>query len=103
MSKLKELLEECGISQRTLARELKLSPPAVSEIVNHDGWPKSQNKKTLQAAIRKQLREAGASESKVKHLFRKSRKTTAKPAEKEDDFMLMSKQGLFPETKKHFQ
>ena len=102
MTKLKELLEECEISQRDLARGLKLSPAAVSEIVNHDKWPKSQSKATLQAAIRKQLREAGASESKVKNLFRKAQTKTAKPAEQEDDFMMLSKQGLFPETKRHF-
>lgn len=102
MSKLKELLEESGISQRNLARGLDLSPAAVNGIINQDEWPKRADKKTLQAAIRKQLRTAGTSENKVKHLFRKSRAKTAKPAEKEDDFMLLRKQGLYPETKKHF-
>jgi type II secretory pathway predicted ATPase ExeA len=103
MTKLKELLEQSGVSQRKLARELELSPAAVNSIVNQDEWPKRADKKTLQAAIRKQLRKAGANENKVRHLFRKSRAKTVKPTEKEDDFMLLRKQGLYPETKRHFK
>ncbi|MBC17115.1 MAG: transposase [Desulfovibrio sp.] len=103
MTKLKELLEKNGVSQRKLARELELSPAAVNSIVNQDEWPKRADKKALQATIRKQLRKAGANENKVKHLFRKTRAQIVKPTEKEDDFMLLRKQGLYPETKRHFK
>jgi type II secretory pathway predicted ATPase ExeA len=101
MTKLKKLLEDKGISQRDLARELGLSPAAVSEMVNHDRWPKTTDTRELQATIRKQLREANADESRVRHLFRKSRKKTINNTVKKEEFML-KKQGLFPETKKHF-
>lgn len=103
MAKLKILLAEVGLSQRALARGLDLSPASVNEIVNRDEWPKSLDRKDLQAAIRKQLREAGANENKVKHLFRPTRaKTPAKTAEEKEEFMLLGKQELFPETKRHF-
>jgi type II secretory pathway predicted ATPase ExeA/DNA-binding XRE family transcriptional regulator len=104
MTKLKELLEEAGVSQRDLARGLDISPAAANAIVNQDEWPKRADKAALQASIRKQLREAGASDSKVRNLFRSSRAKVAKPAtEKEDDIMLLGKQELFPETKRHFK
>ena len=102
MTKLKELLEECGVSQRDLARELDLSPAAANAIVNRNEWPKKADVKALQSVIRKTLRKAGAGDSKVRNLFRASRAKPAKTAEKEDGFMLLRKQGLFPETKRHF-
>ncbi|NDV21051.1 helix-turn-helix domain-containing protein, partial [Pseudodesulfovibrio sp. JC047] len=106
MTKLKELLDICGLSQRDLARGLDLSPAAVSDIVNHDRWPKKTKKTDLQAAIRKELRKVNANKNKVKHLFRKSRaKEKTKSVEsktKEESIMLLRMQGLFPETKRHF-
>jgi type II secretory pathway predicted ATPase ExeA len=103
MTKLKNLLAEVGLSQRALARGLELSPAAVNEIVNRDVWPKTLDLQELQARIRKQLRKAGADGNKVKHLFRQSRaKTPAQHAEEMEEFMLLGKQELFPETKRHF-
>ena len=104
MTKLKNLLEASGVSQRSLARSLDLSPAAVNEIVNRDSWPKSMDKHQLQAVIRKHLRDAGAPEGKVKHLFRPSRARliTTNP-QQEDDLMLLRKQGLYPNAKRHFK
>ncbi|MGE4191817.1 MAG: AAA family ATPase [Pseudodesulfovibrio sp.] len=103
MSLLKILMKEVGLSQRALARGLSLSPAAVNEIVNRDNWPKSLDGKKLQANIRKQLREAGASAGRVAALFRSpvKRKPSA-PAEDKEDSMLLARQELFPETKRHF-
>ena len=101
MSALKLLLDAVGLSQRALARGLGLSPAAVNEIVNRDNWPKSLDRKVLQANICNQLREAGASAGRVKALFRTPR--TRKPAEAEETTMLLARQELFPETKRHFK
>ncbi|ADU63430.1 MAG: AAA family ATPase [Pseudodesulfovibrio sp.] len=99
---LKDLLEGCGLSQRDLARALELSPAAVSDIVNHDRWPKTADTRQLQAAIRKALRAAGANESRVKHLFRPSRARVKAEPQPKETIMLLRRQGLFPKTKKHF-
>ena len=103
-NKFKALLDECGLSQRDLARGLELSPASVNDIVNRDMWPKTMDRQELQASIRKQLRAAGADESKVKHLFRPSRAkaSSAEAAEEQEEFMLLAKQELFPESKRHF-
>ncbi|MDD3310983.1 AAA family ATPase [Pseudodesulfovibrio sp.] len=103
-NRFKVLLDECGLSQRDLARGLGLSPASVNDIVNRDAWPKTLDRPTLEASIRKQLRTAGADEGKVRHLFRPSRAktTTADTAEPKEEFMLLGKQELFPESKRHF-
>lgn len=103
MSLLKNLLAEAGLSQRGLARTLGLSPATVNGIVNRDNWPKSLDRKALQATIRKQLREAGIGSNWVKALFRDpAKRKTAAPAETQEETMLLGKQELFPETKRHF-
>lgn len=99
MSKLKQLLEEHGISQRQVARSLGLSPAAVSAIVNHNKWPKRE-RPALKARVETQLREAGVPEDQVRAAF--ARKQAARRTAAKEDFMLLRRQGLFPETKRHF-
>jgi len=99
VSKLKQLLEEHGISQRQVARSLGLSPAAVSAIVNHNKWPKRE-RPALKARVETQLREAGVPEDQVRAAF--ARKQAARRTAAKEDFMLLRRQGLFPETKRHF-
>lgn len=101
MTKLKQLIVDHKISQRQLAKALGLSPAAVSEIVNHGRWPKTQDKRALTVKIKKELREAGVSDAKIRAAFAKT-KAVSKVAAKEEDIMLLRRQGLFPETKRHF-
>ncbi|AMK09624.1 AAA family ATPase [Pseudodesulfovibrio indicus] len=107
MSLLKYLMKEVGLSQRALARGLALSPATVNEIVNRDNWPKSLDRKELQSNIRKQLRDAGVGSNRVSALFRSPSTRKSKPAAavattQEETPMLLARQELFPETKRHF-
>ena len=101
MSNLKRLITEQGLSQRDLAQAVNISPAAINAIVNKGRWPKSMNRRELKKAIEEELRKAGARESEIAAVWKRTPKT-ASPAEKEDA-MLLGKQGLFPETKRHFK
>jgi type II secretory pathway predicted ATPase ExeA len=104
MSKLKILLSEVDLSQRALARGIGLSPAAVNGIVNRDNWPKKPKPEEVQANIRRELRAVGASASRVAALFRKPRtRKPAAPAATKEEIMLLARQELFPETKRHFK
>lgn len=61
---LKQTLTSIGVSQSALARELSLSPAAISQIINHNLWPK-KNVATLKAQIIGFLRLNGVGEEKA--------------------------------------
>jgi type II secretory pathway predicted ATPase ExeA len=102
---MKNLLARAGLSQREVARAVGLSPAAVNAIVNHGHWPKRHVAETKDR-IAALLRESGATEEEIRAaLGAGKRKIKAKaPAEtNKEDAMLLRRQGLFPETKRHFQ
>lgn len=49
--KLKRVLREVGLGQSDLARRVKLSPAAISLMVNHDEWPMTQERDDIEARI----------------------------------------------------
>lgn len=51
MLALKKLLQQHGISQAQLARDLSVSPALVAELLNHEKWPSSPDKSTLKRMI----------------------------------------------------
>jgi type II secretory pathway predicted ATPase ExeA len=65
---LKELLGNAGIKQSVLARELNLSPAAVSQIINHGQWPKKAADK-IKVQIIEFLRLNGVGEAEMSAAF----------------------------------
>lgn len=55
MLALKNLLQQHGISQAQLARELDVSPALVAQLLNHEKWPTSPDKSTLMGRITEAL------------------------------------------------
>lgn len=99
-NKLQTLLAEHGISQNGMGRDLGISKAAMSGIVKHGRWPKRSDKAELAGMFKNLLREAGVSDGEIQAAFSKPK--AAKAAAKEDDIMLLRRQGLFPKTKQHF-
>jgi type II secretory pathway predicted ATPase ExeA len=111
---LKRVLAEAGISNRVLGQALGISGAAVNAIVNRNHWPKTPGKEALQTAIAGAL-AAQTPPISARGVF-KEEKTAAeggtpqrplpqrgeKPQHTEGDTMLLAKQGLSPQARKHF-
>ncbi|MGO2354665.1 MAG: AAA family ATPase [Marinomonas foliarum] len=65
---LKALLGNAGIKQSVLARELNLSPAAVSQIINHDQWP-TKSADQIKVKIMGFLRQNGVGEAEMSAAF----------------------------------
>jgi len=107
---LKNTLPRLGLLQARLARYLGLSPGTFADLINHDKWPKSVPAEVIKEKVRAHLREAGATDAELKTLFevsptRANEPTTdvpTKPADPEEDSMLLRRQTLNPAARKHF-
>ncbi|MGE4296964.1 MAG: AAA family ATPase [Desulfovibrionaceae bacterium] len=102
---LKGLMERAGLSQREVARDLGLSAAAVNAIVNHGQWPK-RNTAAIKDKMGALLRNEGATEAEIRAALgagQRKTKATAVAEQKKEDAMLLRRQGLFPETKRHFR
>jgi type II secretory pathway predicted ATPase ExeA len=105
VSKLKALIVKHGVSQNRVAAALGISKAAMSELVNRGRWPKRADRRAMTEELKNQLREAGASDGELRAAFSKTKTRAAKTkpaAKQEEDIMLLRRQGLFPETKRHF-
>ena len=102
---MKQLFEKHAISQRAAADWLGISPATMSAIVTRGEWPKRKNRSDLEAALKKALRQAGVTDKEIRAAFRRGKTTrkTTRTSQREDTFMLLRRQGLFPETKRHFK
>jgi type II secretory pathway predicted ATPase ExeA len=107
--KLKGVLFRCGTSQKALATAIGLSTASVAQLVNHNQWPKSFDQKQIKRDIRSFLQRYGASQSSVDTAFESTgpeRDSASAPLEvppmTEEEIMLLRRQGLYPEAKKHF-
>ncbi len=60
---VKELLRKHKISQTKLAKELKVSPAAINQLIKHDKYPKSKDKTEFQQQIVETLKKLGVTET----------------------------------------
>jgi type II secretory pathway predicted ATPase ExeA len=98
---LKKVLEELKETQRELANWLRISPSAVSQIINHELWPLQTAPEELKGRIREFLKEKNAPASAIAGAFKMAAEAAVSTTT-EDYLMLLRKQALNPDTKKHF-
>lgn len=92
--RLKQTLQELGISQSALAAHLNLSKASITQITSHGIWPKSLNVDDLKSRITAFLLSANP-DADTHNLFEKYEKP-------QEESMLLRKQTLLPSTRKHF-
>lgn len=103
MLKLKGVITELGRTQRELARLLGVSEATLAQLCNHGLWPKRPTKKAMQNAICTALTKYGASTATLATVFEPaSDDATPQHADEEDVEMLLRKQNLYQQTRKHF-
>lgn len=122
MLKLKALLRYHNLGQADLARELGLSRPTISQLINHSMWPKTLDRADLQQRIVAWLNafaiegmqlvgifEEEASEENNTRLAtgrcnaqRPEHRNDKKPAIEEPETMLLRKQTLTPQARQAF-
>jgi len=109
---LKKLLEEHDISGSWLAKEVDVSHSAISQLINHDIWPKRNpellRKKIEQAMTACQvpindISEALYPERKREYLQPPKTPKTTQSATDKEDIMLLRKQSLTPAARKKFR
>ena len=111
MLALKKTLNELGLLQTALAIHCEVSDATIAQLLNHGLWPKTEKKRTLlREKILTFLAPFNAANDSVfdtveaepmKHLQAVPKPTTDKESE-EDDHMLLRRQSLTPEAKRHF-
>jgi type II secretory pathway predicted ATPase ExeA len=107
---LRRLLHELSIPQVDLARALGMSQAAISQITLHNVWPKRANRVEVQRQARELLRSRGATDEQAVAAFkfeewaplRSSAQGPDVPTTQKDDVMLLRKQALSPNTRRHF-
>lgn len=100
---LKRALSELGRTQSELAQAVGVSPATLAQICNHDLWPKRPQKRAMQSAICTALEEYGASAATLATVFETALEETATPSNEEEvNEMLLRKQNLYQQTRKHF-
>lgn len=106
MTPLKKLLLTMQIPQAKIAAELGISRAAMSQIVNHNIFPVREGKR-IRVAMPAILEKRGAKALMLKDLFQKNNgirpNAPRHPTEpQKEDSMLLRKQTLYPQTRKHF-
>jgi type II secretory pathway predicted ATPase ExeA len=108
MLALKPLLQQHGISQADLARAVNLSPAAISLLLNKEIWPANPTKDALQASLETELAARGIEvsastfESVPAVGADETEKQPVRDAHPTETDMLLRKQSLAPQTRKHF-
>ncbi|WP_319778320.1 AAA family ATPase [Maridesulfovibrio sp.] len=97
---LMELMKAKKISQSGMGRKLGYSSTSMCHLIKGGKWPKGRDKNEIKEAILDELRKAGAEEFELMNLFGPEDGTGEEPTE--EKVMLLRKQGLFPEAKRHF-
>jgi type II secretory pathway predicted ATPase ExeA len=104
---LKALLGNAGIKQSVLARELNLSPAAVSQIINHGQWPKKAADK-VKSQIIEFLRSKSVSEVEMSAAFNTADTPNVAPNDQAagntslEDIMLLKKHRLTQAARRAF-
>ncbi len=100
---LKALLEQHNFSQRRAAEAAGISRAAFCSLVGKGAWPKTADREAIKLAVGNLLRDAGAAEADIRTAFTKPRKAAkADESQQKENVMLLRRQGLMPETKRHF-
>jgi type II secretory pathway predicted ATPase ExeA len=107
MLALKPLLQEHNISQSALARAVNLSPAAIAQLLNKEIWPANPARDALQASLTTALAAHGIEVAAsifepvpaVDAVDAENPVRTAYPTEID---MLLPKQSLTPQARKHF-
>ncbi len=101
---LKNVLAEHGVNQQALANHLNLSAAAISELVNHNRWPKTTDAQLLKGFINVFLSDRGVPSSTIATVFKPVADTdkSANSKLKEIDEMLLRKYTLSPTAKRAF-
>lgn len=103
---LKTLLGNAGIKQSVLARELNLSPAAVSQIINHDQWP-TKSADQIKVKIMGFLRQNGVGEVEMSAAFEAADSTEMPNNDQatgisEEEVMLLKKHRLTQAARRAF-
>jgi type II secretory pathway predicted ATPase ExeA len=98
MLKLKALLDRLGVSQRACGEAAGMSPATMTQIILRNHWPKRRDRAAVIEEIKDFLRAAGATDEDLAGAFEGGKGET----EVKEVAMLLRRQGLFPETKRHF-
>lgn len=101
MLEMRYAMNDLNVSNRDISNETEISIAAVSNIANHNQWPRKVPRGELQSKIRNLFTKKGASAATLAALFEL---TTDKNNEiiTEDNFMLLERQPLMPQTRRHF-
>lgn len=114
--KLKVVLWELGMTQKALADHAAVSPATIAQIVNHDLWPRSIGRQSLERIIIGVLLGLGATDEQLTGLFDEFKPETNRAPEmgrgagttepsQSDDLetdMLLRKHSLTPEARRQF-
>lgn len=109
--KLKSVLDAIGVSQGELARATGLSRPAINALINRGVWPSRVKRDALKKKISDFVKRHGAPVTAGLFEVEKKappRRHAAKPVPAnpnttdEEESMLLRKQSLTPETRRHF-
>ncbi len=100
-----------NVSHRQVADAAGLSPSGFSQLINRETWPKRKGAGEIRRKIEDFLLAQGVTRAQVRDLFLKAKgitepkpkhqATTAEP--EQEVIMLLRRQGLFPDTKRHFK
>ena len=105
---LKSVLGGIGARQSDLARSVHLSPAAISQIVNHNQWPK-KNAGVLRVKISDFLREKGVGEIEMSAAFNAADKPSIASIDQTggntslEEVMLLKKHRLTQEARRTFK
>lgn len=102
LQRLKECLEKHGISQAALARAVGISQPGATKLVLHGKFPVRTAQGVLEEKILGFLRERAVPKADLKNLFENTG-DTEESGEPQEEIMLLSRQTLLAQTKKHFR
>jgi type II secretory pathway predicted ATPase ExeA len=102
VSTLNDLIAGSRTTQNQLARALGQSKAAMSGLVNHGQWPKRADRQALRAELINHLRAAGVADTAIRAALR-SKPAEGKAPARQEEIMLLRRQGLFPKTKAHFK
>lgn len=99
---LKLVLDALDLSQGEFARAVGLTRPQVNELVNHGHWPRGARQVEIKQRIRSFVRQRGGDTRGLFEAAIASEVTQPSPEPDEEHEMLLRKQSLTPETRRHF-
>lgn len=104
---LKTLLSDLDLTQSDLAKELLLSPAAVSQLVNHNKWPKKGDVEDIKRRVKLFLGCHGATEKMVSVAFEATddpdnNRADQSTGNNEEEIMLLKKHRLTQAARRAF-